>query len=262
MTKIKAHQKLPTEWSEREILRDKGQFWTPSWVAEAMVAYVTKDTDLVFDPATGRGAFYEALIKLDKPETSFYGTDIDAEVLKDEIYERNSCRVELRDFIRNPPQRKFKAIVGNPPYIRHHRIGEETKTFLRQLSVLTAGFAVDGRAGYHIYFLIQALNLLEKDGRLAFIMPADTCEGTFAKKLWKWISEKFCLEAVITFDTAATPFPNVDTNAIVFLIKNSARRKTFIGSRLISPIQPTFLNLSRVILNLKILRRSKLQSGN
>ncbi len=67
---------------------------------------------------------------------------------------------------------------------------------------------------------------MEKDGKLAFIMPADTCEGKFAKNLWKWISEKFCIEGVITFDAKATPFPNVDTNAIVFLIKNSMPVKT------------------------------------
>jgi len=30
---------------------------------------------------------------------------------------------------------------------------------------------------------LQALNLLTKNGRLAFIMPADTCEGVFSKKL-------------------------------------------------------------------------------
>ena len=57
-------------------------------------------------------------------------------------------------------------------------------------------------------------------------MPADTCEGKFAKNLWKWISEKFCIEGVLTFDAKATPFPNVDTNAIVFLIKNSKPQKT------------------------------------
>ncbi len=70
-------------------------------------------------------------------------------------------------------------------------------------------------------FSFRALNLLEKNGKLAFIMPADTCEGKFAKNLWKWISEKFCIEGVITFDEGATPFPKVDTNAIVLLIKNS-----------------------------------------
>lgn len=221
MVKIKSHQKIPTEWNEREILRDKGQFWTPNWVAEAMVSFVAEKTDLVFDPATGRGAFYEALIKINKKEISFFGTDIDAEVLTDEIYNNKNCVVEKRDFIKNPPQKKFNAIVANPPYIRHHRIDEETKITLKKLSTTITGFAIDGRAGYHIYFFIQALNHLEKDGRLAFIMPADTCEGTFASKLWRWISDKYCIEAVITFDENATPFPNVDINAIVFLIKNS-----------------------------------------
>jgi len=226
MGKVKSHQKLPTEWNQREILREKGQFWTPSWVAEAMVAYVAENTDLVFDPATGRGAFYEALLKLNKKNVSFFGTDIDPEVLADEIYSQEKCFVEKRDFIKNPPQRKFKAIVANPPYIRHHRIDDETKLILKQLSTSITGGTIDGRAGYHIYFLIQALNLVEKDGKLAFIMPADTCEGKFAKNLWKWISEKFCIEGVITFDEKATPFPNVDTNAIVLLIKNSKPQKT------------------------------------
>lgn len=226
MGKIKSHQKLPTEWNEREILRDKGQFWTPSWVADAMVAYVSENTDLVFDPATGRGAFYEALLKLNKPKVSFFGTDVDTKVLEDEIYNHKNCFVEERDFIKNPPQRKFKAIVANPPYIRHHRIDEETKLLLKQLATSIIGNTIDGRAGYHIYFLIQALNLLEQDGKLAFIMPADTCEGKFAKNLWKWISEKFCIDGVITFNKMATPFPNVDTNAMIFLIKNSKRTET------------------------------------
>lgn len=226
MGKIKSHQKLPSSWREREILRDKGQFWTPDWVANAMISYVSADTDLIFDPATGRGAFYESLKNMSIPEVSFYGTDIDEEVLADEIYNQTNCFVEKRDFIKNPPKRKFKSIVANPPYIRHHRIDVETKEILKQLSIKITGDRIDGRAGYHIYFLIQALNLLEPEGKLAFIMPADTCEGKFAKILWKWISEKFRIECVITFDQNATPFPNVDTNAIVFLIKNSKPSKT------------------------------------
>lgn len=227
MRKVRGHQQLPSDWNEREVLREKGQFWTPTWVAEAMVAYVAKNTELIFDPAVGRGAFYEALLKLNRADVSFYGIDIDKEVLSDEIYKHNNCIVERRDFIKNPPERKFKAIVGNPPYIRHHRIAEETKSFLKQLTAHIAGFTIDGRAGYHIYFLLQALHHLDQDGRLAFIMPADTCEGKFSKKLWKWIAEVFCIEAIITFDEKATPFPNVDTNAMVFLIKKAAPKTSF-----------------------------------
>jgi adenine-specific DNA-methyltransferase len=54
-------------WEERETLRDKGQFWTPQWIAKVMVAYAVQDTSLVFDPATGNGAFFEALKSLELP---------------------------------------------------------------------------------------------------------------------------------------------------------------------------------------------------
>lgn len=216
------HQKLPTQWNEREKLRDRGQFWTPGWVAEAMVAYVSRNADLVFDPGVGKGAFYTALKKV-SPKKKFFGTDIDPDIIsqaKEEGIFDSSAELEVRDFILNPPKKLFKAIVANPPYIRHHRLSQEQKNHFRKISLLNIGNTLDGRAGLHIYFLIQALSLLDKDGRLAFIMPADTCEGVFSKKLWNWISRKFCIDGVITFDHAATPFPGVDTNAVIFLIRN------------------------------------------
>jgi|GEM_PF-254997 len=219
-------QLLPSAWDVRERLREKGQFWTPSWVAKAMVAYVAEETDTIFDPATGRGAFLKALFDIRKSDVKYFGIDIDSNVLTDPIYKHSIATVENRDFITNPPQRKFKAIVANPPYIRHHRINNETKILLKQIATKAIGKPLDGRAGYHIYFLIQALNWLEQEGKLAFIMPADTCEGIFAQDLWAWISKKYCIEATITFSENATPFPNIDTNAIVFLIKNSLPNKT------------------------------------
>ena len=217
------NQKVRSNWEEREKLRNKGQFWTPRWVAEAMVSYVVTDAQLVFDPAAGRGAFYKALKSVDATDgkIKFYGTDIDETVFEDEIYQDNESILELRDFVLSPPNKKFKAIVANPPYIRHHRLSNNRKKKLKEISLKILGFTIDGRAGLHIYFLIQALNLLEPDGKLAFIMPADTCEGIFAKKLWKWIANNYCIEATVTFLPKATPFPNVDTNAVVFLIKNS-----------------------------------------
>lgn len=212
--------------SKREELRARGQFWTPDWVANAMVAYVDKQTDTIFDPGVGRGVFYQAL-KRQETKTKFYGTDIDRSVINEAVDKGllEKKDIEIRDFILNPPHRKFKAIVANPPYIRHHRLSVEQKSEFKKISLSTIGSYLDGRAGLHIYFLIQALKLLDKGGRLAFIMPADTCEGVFSEKLWGWVTKEFCLEGVITFDHKATPFPGVDTNAVIFLIKNNKPMK-------------------------------------
>lgn len=219
-------QIIPTNWELREKLRKEGQFWTPFWVAEAMIQYV-RETDLLFDPAVGNGSFLNALRQSGFSEMSFYGFDTDENQLSSQVFRTEKCVVEHRDFLKNPPNRKFKSIISNPPYIRHHRIDEETKKWLKNLTARITGFSIDGRAGYHIYFLIQALNLLEENGKLAIILPADVCEGIFADKLWHWITENFCVEAVITFDEKAAPFPNLDTNAIIFFIKNAPPENSF-----------------------------------
>src|SRR3989344_2771003 len=209
--------------STREELREKGQFWTPPWVAEAMVAYVSKDAEAIFDPGVGKGAFYAALKKI-APKKKFFGTDIDSEIInearREGIFIKNAT-IEIQDFILTPPKKLFKAIVANPPYIRHHRLSQEHKNEFRKISLLNLGDTLDGRAGLHIYFLIQALSLLSEGGRLAFIMPADTYEGVFSKKLWDWISKKFCIDGIVTFASTATPFPGVDTNPVIFLIRNT-----------------------------------------
>ncbi|MDR0465866.1 MAG: Eco57I restriction-modification methylase domain-containing protein, partial [Deltaproteobacteria bacterium] len=183
-------------------------------------------TKVLFDPATGKGAFYESLLKANRQHITFMGWDIDAEVLAEKIYCNSNCIIEQRDFMAAPPKQKFSAIVANPPYIRHHRIGREKKIFLRQVAQDIVGETFDGRAGYHLYFFIQALNLLDRGGKLAFIMPADICEGKYAKKLWNWIAIKFRIECVVNFDESATPFPSVDTNAMIFFIKNEPPAKT------------------------------------
>ncbi|PIO47031.1 MAG: SAM-dependent methyltransferase [[Chlorobium] sp. 445] len=221
------HQVRPTTWYARERLREKGQFWTPLWLAQAMVAYVLQESHHVFDPAIGRGAFLQAMGALHVHNLSYYGFDVDPTVLEDALFQQAGVIVEVRDFLAAPPQQRFAAIVANPPYIRHHRLPAPTKAMLQQRCKEITGFRLDGRTGYHVYFLLQALHLLQINGRLAFVVPADTAEGCSAPMLWQWITTQYCLEDVITFHPSAAPFPNVDTNALVVLIRNVPPKPVF-----------------------------------
>jgi len=236
-TMRKPCQKIPPSGPEREALRAKGQFWTPEWVAEAMVGYVLADgAETLFDPAVGTGAFFRAarVVAADLGRScQLLGTEVDPTVLN----EARACGlsgddlafVQLRDFVFDPPPGPFRAIVANPPYIRHHRLPPPLKAKLRSFGTLTVGHPLDGRAGLHIYFLLRALNLLEPErGRLAFIMPADTCEGVFAPTLWDWVCRHYRLEAVVTFAPNASPFPGVDVNAIVLMIRSTAPASEFL----------------------------------
>lgn len=230
------HQILPSSGIARETLRNKGQFWTPEWVAEAMIGYVLLDkSPILFDPAVGEGVFYQTAKKLNSElgyTPKLFGHEIDSDVLmqatKNGLSLHDLVNITVSDFVLDPPQQKFSAIVSNPPYIRHHRLSQEKKAILKKFSQNLVGFSIDGRAGFHVYFFLRALELLADDGRLAFIMPADVCEGIFAEKLWKWITLNFRVECVVTFTSEATPFPDVDTNPLIFFIRKSRPQLDFI----------------------------------
>lgn len=224
-------QSLPTNWIGREALRERGQFWTPQWLAKIMAAWVTeKQPATLFDPAVGPGTFFSAARAVgyagpfdgfELHETAF----ADGEKLG--LTRNDFSRIEIADFMSSHFTGTFPAIISNPPYIRHHRLGEQRKAELRTIAERILGFALDGRVGLHIYFLLKCLEHLSPSGRLAFLLPADVCEGISSRALWNRLCECYRLEAILTFDESAAPFPKVDTNAMVFLMSHSAPSHRF-----------------------------------
>jgi len=196
----------------------------------------------VFDPAVGEGAFFRAAKgvarELGRP-LRLEGTEIDPDAIRQALASgleaADVAHVAIRDFMVQPPSHGLDAVVANPPYIRHHRLSAESKAALRLFGRAVVGTPLDGRTGYHVYFLLRALTLLSPGARLSFIMPADTVEGVFAPVLWQWIARHYRIDAVVTFAPAATPFPGVDTNAIVFMIRNAPPEPHFRWVRCVSP---------------------------
>ncbi len=219
-------QNLPGTGPQREALREKGQFWTPFWLAKAMAGWVAEPNPrTLFDPAVGPGTFFAAARAVgfagkfagyELHERSF----VDGERLG--LSPTDFKDVVVGDFISARLNCSLPAIISNPPYIRHHRLGELRKLELRRIAERVLAFPLDGRVGLHVYFLLKCLELLAPEGRLAFLLPSDVCEGISSRPLWNRLCERFRLEAVLTFGAAAAPFPKVDTNAMVFLISNRA----------------------------------------
>lgn len=233
---LTAGMAVPRTGARREALRVNGQFWTPDWVADAMAAYALQDgADTLFDPGVGAGALLRAGRRIRGPKLKLRGREIDpaafAAAEQSGLSAQDMEGVELRDFAIDPPKEKFCSIVANPPYVRHHRLSESVKISLHTFARDLIGRPIDGRAGLHVFFLLRCLNLLAPGGRLAFIVSADICEGVYARTLWSWIASRFCLDAVVTFAPDATPFPGVDTNAVLFLIRKAAPKEKFVWAR-------------------------------
>jgi adenine-specific DNA-methyltransferase len=230
-------QKLPSSGDKREALRVKGQFWTPPWLAKVMAGWVTQDQpEVLFDPAVGPGTFFAAARELGFAG-ELHGHELHANAFEDGwklgLKPDDFRQVQMNDFISAPSQVQYPAIISNPPYIRHHRLGEDRKLELKQLGLNHLGFSLDGRVGLHIFFLLKCLTQLAPSGRLAFLLPADVCEGISSSAFWNRICQQYRLVAAMTFADEAAPFPAVDTNAMVFLFNKNKPQEDFLWLRVL-----------------------------
>lgn len=246
-TKRDCRQVVPNNGPAREALRVKGQFWTPHWLARPMAAWVVAPRPpALFDPAVGPGTFFAAAREIGF-HGSFSGFELDelalAESSKLGLNQQDVRGIITGDFLQHSIAEKYPAIISNPPYIRHHRLSGSQKQELRVLARKCLGFELDGRVGLHLYFLLKCLHLLSENGRLAFLLPADVCEGVSSTAFWKRITDHYRLEAVVSFAQSAAPFPGVDTNAMVFLISNRAPASSVRWVKIIKPDEDALLGL-------------------
>lgn len=230
------NQVVPASGPGRVRLQEKGQFWTPTWVSRPMVSYaLAGGARALFDPAVGPGTFFVAARAKGFAGT-FRGCELHSEALEESklhgLSAADIAGITVGDFLATPFP-KLPAIVSNPPYIRHHRIPLTSKVEFQNRVRHELGLTIDGRAGLHVYFFIRCLQMLEDQGRLAFIVSADICEGVFAKTLWAWVTDHFCLDGVVTFSPDAAPFPGVDTNALIFLLRKDKPTNEFTWARVL-----------------------------
>lgn len=134
-------QTEPTALKNTETQKQLGQYFTPTWAAEALVKRSFADLtsrDTVLDPSCGDGRFLLAI-----PDgVDGFGVELDPHWAEEA--RKNSGRdVVTGDFTQVDLPRRPTAIVGNPPY---------------NAALIDA-------------FLERAYNELEYDGRVGFILP-------------------------------------------------------------------------------------------
>jgi len=217
-------------------VRNKGQVWTPRWVADAMAILLNgSDRSEVLDPAVGPGILLASCRDLGILASS-RAYEIDTDVLSDfhasESFKSSEiANLRIENFIESKEQFHVDAVIANPPYLRHHKIPSEIKSRCQELVLEELSIRLDARAGLHIFFLVKSLSHLKPNGRLVFLLPADTFEGIFAKSLWTAIALYYKVEGVITFSEEVAAFPGVDTNAVIVIISKKLPNEEMVWAR-------------------------------
>jgi len=174
----------------------KGFVPTPPAIVDLMVAKLFGNVapgpeDSVLDPGCGRGAFIEGIIRwCEKNNREIpYITGIESDpkhiaIAREKFSAYSSVHIRREDFLLQVPGRKFNFITANPPYVPITGLTEPEKMEYRKRFR-----SATGRFDLYFLFFEQALNCLERSGRLVFITPEKYLSVKSASQLRIILSE-------------------------------------------------------------------------
>lgn len=210
----------------RTVRRANGIYYTPHPIAEEMIRWaVNSPKDCILDPSYGGAVFLHAAIQKlraagsTSAERQVYGVDSDPSAqtraqTKNEIPKR---QLVTADFLSVSPKdfpRRFEAVVGNPPYVKHHDIGHEALHVARG-SVEEQGFKLSGMSSYWAYFVLHALGFVAPGGRLALVLPGSFLHARYASVVRDAIQKSFGRVTVVAVDEQL--FPDAKEESILLL---------------------------------------------
>ncbi len=134
----------------------------------------------------------------------------------------------------------FDAVVGNPPYIRIQALKEWAPI---EVELYKTHYTSASKGNYDIYvvFVQKGLSLLNKRGRLGFILPSKFFSTDYGEGLRKLITNRKALTEIVDFGHAQV-FEKATTYTCLLFLANepsdtvSYDRVTFPPSIAISPV--------------------------
>ena len=180
------------------VVRDRktnGVYYTPPRLAGLLTAWVLdREPKRILKPSYGAGVFLrEAEAKLlergvRSPGKRLYGVEIDPDGpsrLRESGLWLPEGHLRVADLLSLEAKElggQFEAIVGNPPYIRHHLLEEELVVRGRE-SAKRLGIKLNGRSDAWAYFCAHLVTFLARGGRMALVLPGSVLQADYAKPL-------------------------------------------------------------------------------
>ncbi len=156
---------------------------------------------------------------------SLIGTDYFEGMLKinDEEFKKINPFDWEKEFSEILKKGGFDCVIGNPPYIRIQELKEyqpETIPYLKSKYYS----ALSGNIDIYVIFVEKGLSLLDKNGKLGFILPSKFFATDYGTALRKIISEKKALNKIIDFGHSQV-FENATTYTCLLFLSNEPVNK-------------------------------------
>ncbi len=200
-TEVRVHPAQVAVSKQRQL----GAYYTPEAVADLLVRWALNGKiGRVLDPSFGGCSFLRSAVSVLgelgalHPGALVHGVDVDegAWIYADSLSALGvpSRNLVLDDFFRVRPStqesERYEALVGNPPYIRHHWFSHDMRTLAVE-ALERAGMEVSLRSAAWAYFVMHSMAFLRRGGRLAFLLPGALLQADYAVAVLRALEERF-----------------------------------------------------------------------
>ena len=234
-------KKMKAELTEQKL---RGGYYTPKPITDFITKWGINSKDLkVLEPSCGDGNFLESVVErfqeLEVTNTvisrNLNGIEFDAKEAEKSIIRLNSLGISNEngtvingDFFSYcnkflSEERKFDVVMGNPPFIRYQNFMEEHRVLAFEI-MKTAGLKPNRLTNSWVPFLIASSMLLNDNGKLGMIIPAELFQVSYAAQTREFLSNYFSKITIVTFKKLV--FPDIQQEVILLLCEKNGSDKS------------------------------------
>lgn len=221
--------RLKRDNSEQKL---RGAYYTPLQLADAMVElFASQNISTVLEPSCGDGVFLDSLknqklLNKVKKLTAVEIEPEEAEKVRSRYSDFGQIEVCTEDFFdyygRVLGKECFDLILGNPPYIRYQYLKESQREM--QSEILTShGMKANKLINAWVAFIVACIQLLSKNGKIAFVIPAEILQVAYAEDLRLYLANNLAKITLITFEQLV--FPDIEQEVVVFIGEKGKEEK-------------------------------------
>ena len=207
-----------------------GQFATPYELAQEIISFGLSLQDRkeisFLEPSLGTGAFYSALLsecrKQAKIVKSAIGIELDNDFFTaaNELWGDTIIKLINGDFTETVPFKKVNLLISNPPYVRHHYIGQEQKSKLSAMTKKETGLSLSGLAGLYCYFILSAHKWLAHNAICGWLIPSEFMDVNYGDKIKEYLLNKVHLLRVHRYNPESCKFDDALVSSCVIWFRN------------------------------------------
>jgi adenine-specific DNA-methyltransferase len=194
----------------------------PSPIVRTMVDWAAdhQTPARIVDPGTGSGRFLTRAAEA-FPAATLIGIEIDplaalmarANLASSGLAKRS--RIVVGDYRRfNEPISSSTLYIGNPPYVRHHQITPNWKSWLFD-EAAKLGHKASKLAGLHVHFFLATARNARAGDFGAFITAAEWLDVNYGTLVRALLLKELGGQSITLIEPTAQPFPDAATTAAI-----------------------------------------------